>query len=265
MDYLQSLILGIVQGITEWLPISSSGHLVIAQEMLGLEADENLLFDLVVHLGSIAAVCIYFRKELSDIIKALVMSKPRRGAKEEALRTLGLLLLVATIPAALVGVAISEWIDSIFTVGLVGAALVVNAGMLFAADRLASRGTKRAAGLADSVVVGLFQVIAIIPGISRSGWTISGGMFRGLERETAATFAFLLSVPILAGAFLFGFLSLDSYNLEAGPALLGFASAMISGLASIGLLLKAVRAGKFWVFGVYCAIVGCAVLVLTVM
>jgi undecaprenyl-diphosphatase len=148
---------------------------------------------------------------------------------------------------------------------LVGAALVVNAGMLFAADRLASRGTKSAAGLADSIVVGLFQVIAIIPGISRSGWTISGGMFRGLERETAATFAFLLSVPILAGAFLFCFLTLDSYNLEAGPALLGFAAAMMSGLASIGLLLKAVRAGKFWVFGVYCAIVGCAVLVLTVL
>ena len=263
MDYLQSLVLGIVQGIAEWLPISSSGHLVIAQEMLGLDADENLLFDLVVHLGSIAAVCIYFRKELVDIIRAVATPKARRGAKEESLRTLGLLLLVATIPAALVGVAVSDWIDSIFTLWLVGVALVVNACMLFAADRLSSRGTKRVAGLLDSIVVGLFQVVSIIPGISRSGWTISGGIFRGLEKETAATFAFLLSVPILVGAFLFGFVTLDSYDLEAGPALLGFAAALLSGLASIGVLLRAVRAGRFWVFGVYCVIIGFAVIVFT--
>lgn len=264
MDYIQSLMLGIVQGITEWLPISSSGHLVIAQEMLGLRADENLLFDLVVHLGSIAAVCMYFRKELADILGAVFRSKSRRGEKEEALRTLGILLIVATIPAAVVGVLISNWIDSIFTVGLVGAALLVNAGMLFAAYRSASGGTKRAAGFSDAIVVGLFQVVAIIPGISRSGWTISGGMFRGLEREAAATFAFLLSVPTLVGAFLFGLATLDSYSLEAGPALLGFVSAMVTGVASIGLLLKAMRARKFWVFGVYCAVVGVAVLVFTV-
>jgi undecaprenyl-diphosphatase len=263
MDALEALALGIIQGITEWLPVSSSGHLVISEELLGLKAGENLLFDLVVHLGTLFAVLIYFRKELGRIVASFLARGVKKGSTEYDLRILGALLLLGTVPAGLAGVLFNDAIQEVFDIRYVGMALIANAALLFSFERFWAKGAKKKAGALDALVVGVFQAVAIIPGISRSGSTIGGGMARGLERETAAVFAFLLSVPILAGAFAYGFATLDRYDATLDTSLIGFFAAMLVGLLAIRYLLKAVRSGKLWVFAIYCAALGAVVLAFT--
>jgi undecaprenyl-diphosphatase len=263
MELIDALILGIIQGVTEWLPVSSSGHLVIGQEMLGLPAEENLLFDLMVHLGTVLAVCVYFRKELWKIVNAMVPGT-ECGPERDQLRRLGAAIAIGTIPIAIIGLLISGEVEDIFTLQMVGAALVVNAIVLIAAERIASD-RKGSVRMLDALVIGVFQAIAIVPGISRSGFTISGGLLRGVEREAAATFAFLLSVPALLGAFAYGVVALDRYDAEALTMLIGMATAFVVGLASIDVLLRVVRAGGLWAFGVYCAIVGAVVIAWSVL
>jgi len=263
MDILEALVLGIVQGLTEWLPISSSGHLVIAQEALGLSAGMNLVFDLILHLGTLCAVVVFFRKELARIVASIVKLHPAEGSQEEKLRFLGALLLIGTIPAAVAGVLFKDAIEQAFDIRYVGIALIANAIMLFSFERFWAKGTRKDAKLLDAVVIGLFQAVAIIPGISRSGSTIGGGMLRGLERETAAVFAFLLSVPTLAGAFVYGLLTLNKFDTDLTSSIVGFGAAFLVGLVSIEYLLKAVRSGKLWIFSIYCAVVGAAVAILT--
>ncbi|HEX9908224.1 MAG TPA: undecaprenyl-diphosphate phosphatase [Thermoplasmata archaeon] len=263
MDALYALLLGIVQGLTEWLPVSSSGHLVIFQELFGLEPDENLVFDLVVHLGTIMTVCVYFRKELWNIVRSVFVRKADRDAEVDKLRKLGFMLLLGTVPVAVVGVLLTSVVDEIFDITLVGLALIANAAMLLVVERYRAGGSKKSPSVKDSIVIGSFQAVSILPGISRSGSTISGGMVVGLERETAAVFAFLLSVPALAGAFAYGVLTLDSFDLDATSALVGFAAAFLTGIASIKVLLRAVRSQQLWMFAAYCAIVGTAVLLTT--
>jgi len=263
MDVFEALVLGVIQGLAEWLPISSSGHLVIAQELLGLSSGENLVFDLFLHMGTMLAVIVFFRKELGRIVLAMLMTKARRGPQEEALRMLGLMILVATVPVAVLGVLLSSTMEDVFTVTLVGAALLVNAAILVAAERRGMSGTRKSAKFADALTVGVFQAVAILPGISRSGATISGGLFRGLERETAATFSFLVSVPTLVGAFSYGIVTLEKYDTDWLMVVIGTATAFVMGLVSIEYLLKAVRSGRLRVFAAYCAVLGSLVLVLT--
>lgn len=258
MDALQALILGIIQGVTEWLPVSSSGHLVVVQKLMGLKADQNLLFDLVVHLGTILAVIAYFRKELWHIVASFLDRTPSDDRRR--LRRLGLLLLLGTVPVGVAGVLFKDSIESVFDIRLVGVALVANAGILTVAHLYGSKGTRKEAGAEDAVLIGLFQAVSIIPGISRSGSSLSAGMLKGLERETAAVFAFLLSVPALLGAFAYGAATLDAYDASPGTLLIGFAAALVVGLASIDYLLRVVRSGRLWMFAVYCAAAGAAVM-----
>jgi undecaprenyl-diphosphatase len=264
MEPIEALVLGVIQGLAEWLPVSSSGHLVIAQELLGQTAGENLVFDLIVHLGTIVAVCVFFRKELRRIILSMLMAKARRGETEDALRKLGLLLLLGTVPAGVIGLLLAEGIEDVFDLRLVGVALMVNAVLLLVSERFGRRGARKRASVVDAVVIGMFQAAAIVPGISRSGSAIGGGMLRGLERETAAVFAFLLSVPTLLGAFAYGMLTLDRFELALGESLIGFFSAFLTGVLSISYLLKAVRQGRLWVFAAYCLALGGIVLAWTV-
>ena len=261
MNLLEAFVLGAIQGITEWLPISSSGHLVIAERFLDIQTTENVLFDLIVHLGTLLAVCIYFAKELGRILVSLFTKREKRNPQMDALRTLGLLLIVATIPAGVAGVLLTNVIEDIFSIRVVAVALVVNGLLLFVYERAGGIGERRNARLLDAIVIGLFQAVAIIPGISRSGSTIGGGMLRGLEREVAAVFAFLVSVPTLAGAVVYGMIKLDRYELDWLQALTGMFVALATGLISIQYLLKAVRQGKLWMFGVYCIVVGALLLV----
>lgn len=262
MDALQALVLGIVQGITEWLPISSSGHLVIAQELLGMEASENLVFDLAVHVGTLLAVCVYFRKQLWRILAA-VARPGDRGEEAKGLRRLALLLLLGTVPVVIVGLLLSDRAEEVFTLPLVGAALIVNAALLLVSERLGKASKRKVAQGRDALAAGLLQAASIVPGISRSGSTISGGLISGLEKEAAATFAFLLSVPSLLGAFAYGFATLERYDADALSLALGGAAAFATGFVAIGYLLKAVRAGRLWMFSAYCAVLGAAVLLLT--
>jgi len=260
MEFLEALLLGVVQGLTEWLPVSSSGHLVIAQELLGMTAGDHLLFDLMVHLGTVLAVCVYFRKEFYNILLA-VLTKRDCGPRRDDLRRLGLMILIGTIPIAMIGLVVSQEVEEVFTMRMVGAALIVNAFVLIIAERKASN-AKRSVRFVDAIVIGVFQAIAIIPGISRSGFTISGGLLRGIEREAAATFAFLLSVPALLGAFALGAVTLDSNDTEAAIMAVGLVSAFVVGIAAIDFLLKAIKAGKLWMFGVYCLALGAVALLL---
>lgn len=262
MRLIEAFVLGALQGITEWLPVSSSGHLVMAESIFGLSSSENLLFDLVVHLGTLLAVCAYFSKELGRIVLAMLTTKARRDAQMDALRMLGFLILVATVPIAVVGVLLSSVMESVFSPGVVACALIVNGLMLFGYSRYGSAGVRRNARLKDAIVIGLFQAIAIVPGISRSGSTIGGGMLMGLEREVAAVFAFLVSVPALLGAFAYGFATLNSYDLDLATGVTGFFVAFATGLISIQYLLKIIRTGKLWVFGVYCVAAGLVALAL---
>jgi undecaprenyl-diphosphatase len=262
MNLVEAFVLGAIQGISEWLPISSSGHLVLAQSLFDLDASQNLLFDLIVHLGTLLAVCAYFHKELGRIIVSMLTGKAKRDAQMNALRTLGLLLLVATIPVGVVGVILTSSIESLFAPETVACALVVNGLLLFVYSRYGSKGERRNATLKDAIVIGLFQAVSIVPGISRSGSTLGGGMLRGLEREVAAVFAFLVSVPTLVGALGYGFLTLDSYELGLGTALTGLLVAFATGILSIQYLLKFVRKGRLWVFGVYCVAAGIVALAL---
>ena len=260
MNLVEAFVLGAIQGITEWLPVSSSGHLVIAERFLDIQTTENVLFDLLVHLGTLLAVCVYFAKELGRIIVSLFTRKDKRNPQMDALRMLGLLLLVATVPAGVVGVLLSSRIEELFTIEVVAVALVANGLLLFAYEKIGSRGQRRNASLKDAIVIGLFQAVSIIPGISRSGSTIGGGMLRGLEREVAAVFAFLVSVPTLGGAIIYGLITLDSYELDALSALTGLFVAFAAGLVSIQYLLKIIRQGRLWIFGTYCLVVGALLL-----
>lgn len=264
MDLIHALLLGIIQGITEWLPVSSSGHLVIAQEMLGLSAEENLLFDLFVHAGTLAAVCGFFRREILKIILAMFKCKDMRDENDEKLRKLGYLILIATIPVGITGILLTDVIEEIFTLQLVGAALLINAVVLVLAERTGTKNTNKSVGFVEGMAAGIFQAVAIFPGISRSGSTISGGLFTGLEREVAATFAFLLSVPALVAAFAYGIVKLDIYDSDMIIMSVGAVTAFMTGLISIGFLLKAVKSGKLWIFGAYCAILGAIVVAFTI-
>jgi len=190
MDALEALVLGIIQGITEWLPVSSSGHLVISEELLGLSAEENLVFDLVVHLGTLFAVLVFFRKELWSIVVAFLKRGVEKGSPEHDLRLLGILLLAGTVPAGLAGVLFTDTIKEIFDLRYVGLALIANAAMLFSFERFWAKGTKKKAKFLDALVIGAFQAVAIIPGISRSGSTIGGGMLRG-RRQPCSRSSFL--------------------------------------------------------------------------
>ena len=247
--------------MTEWLPVSSSGHLVIAQDLLGLAADEHLLFDLMVHLGTVLAVCVYFRRELFSIAKAMLPSHGDDAGAHE-LRMLGYMILLGTIPIAVVGLLISGEVEDVFTVRMVGIALMVNAVVLIAAERL-RLGERKSVRTVDALIIGVFQAAAIVPGISRSGFTISGGLFRGIEKEIAATFAFLLSVPSLLGAFAYGAVALDAHDTGIGMMVVGLATAFVVGLVAIDFLLRAIRAGKLWVFGVYCIALGAIALAIS--
>lgn len=262
MEFLEALLLGIIQGLTEWLPVSSSGHLVVAQELLGMSADENLLFDLMVHLGTVLAVLAYFRRELYDITRA-VLTRKATDPRNDELRLLGYMMILGTIPIAAVGLIVSNSVGDVFTARMVGAALIVNAIVLVAAERRASGAKRGSVKPKDAIVVGLFQAVSIIPGISRSGFSICGGLLMGIEKEAAATFAFLLSVPTLLGAFAYGAATLDAQDAATGAMVVGLVSAFLVGVVAIDFLLKAIRAGRLWIFGAYCMALGVVALAIS--
>ncbi|MDH7490224.1 MAG: undecaprenyl-diphosphatase UppP [Anaerolineae bacterium] len=267
MDSLQAVILGLVQGITEFLPISSSGHLVLVPWALGW-GEPGLLFDTVLHWGTLVAVVVYFWDDLWSLVRAWVDSIARRKV-DTPQAWLAWLVLLGTLPAAIIGFLLNDFFESLFSAPVAVAAFLVGTGLILAAaetfyDRIRKVDTLR---LGDALVVGLAQAAAIAPGLSRSGLTITAGIFRGLGREAAARFSFLLSVPIILGA---GLTQMAHAIANPGatawfPLVLGFASAAISGYLAIHFLLGFVRRRRFWPFAVYCWVVGIAALAVIIL
>jgi len=267
-DLLEALVLGIVQGLTEFLPISSTGHLILAQELLGIPEDKfGLQFDAAIHLGTLTAVLIYFRQRVTRLIVAWVASLKSRDWRMNADSRLAWLLAIGTIPAAVAGALIEDTAESkLRDPALVGATLLIFCIPMILAERV-RRGQRdlNSAGIKDALLLGVAQAVALIPGVSRSGITISTGMIAGFRREEAATFAFLLAAPVIAGAGgkqLFDALRDGGSNAGADVYAVGLISAAVVGYAAVAFLMRYLRVGSLMPFVAYRIVLGTLVLAL---
>ena len=277
MSVLLAIFLGIVQGVTEFLPISSSGHLSILQNIfkINYSEEEHLLFDVMLHLGTLIAVCVVYRKDIALMIKGgirLIQGNMDFSAfGDPMIPPARQLLFVAagTVPLVIV-LIFNSWMSKLFALtGFIGFALIVNGTLLFASDKLITAGKKnsRNMSLTDALVIGLAQACAVIPGISRSGTTITVGMSRGLSRSYAMRFSLLLSIPAVLGSLLVSLAKAISAGINWGyfPAyLIGMIFAAATGFAAISILGRIVRKGKFGRMAYYCWGVGALTLLLSI-
>ena len=259
MTLYAAILLGFIQGLTEFLPISSSGHLAVAQHFIPGFGQPGLLFDIVLHLGTLVAVLTYFRREVGLILWAMA---PGKGST--TWRRLGVLLVIGTIPAVLTGLLFGSLIERSFNeLWVVGVGLTATGALLLSSARLTLNGR----GLADvrtkdALAVGLFQSAALLPGVSRSGSTIVGGLARGLSHDSAARFSFLLSIPAILGAAVYNLPHVSLLEADAVTSYLaGFATAFLVGYICIGVVLRLLAIRRFHLFGYYCLTAGGAVLV----
>jgi len=245
MTIPQAAILGLVQGLTEFLPVSSSGHLAIMQGLFGLDTHNLIAFDVLVHMGTLVPVIIVFWEELWKLIK-----KP--------IQKMTLLLAIGTLPAVIGVLALGDSLDIIFSGGLLLAAAYVVTGVLLRFSDSLDTGRKRSEGISffDALFVGIAQMFAIVPGLSRSGTTITASLFRGFDKSTAASFSFLLSIPAILGAFVFHFddifrgdVMAETVGFAAG--LTGFFAAMTSGYIAIKIMLRLIKTKNLKVFSYY--------------
>jgi undecaprenyl-diphosphatase len=254
VGWLQAVLLGVVQGLTEFLPISSSGHLVIGQRLLGLE-EPHLLFDVAVHVGTLVAVLIVFLDDLRSMLWSIVP-----GADgDPAARRLVWLVIVGSVPAGLAGLLLEDFFESLFaSMMTVGVALLVTGGVLFATVRFpAGQRSVSEVGWRSALLVGVAQAMAIIPGISRSGATICAGLGVGMQRELAARFSFILSIPAILGALVLQLRDLPPLSPgETAPLLLGGVVAAATGYVALRLLISLVKRGRLHWFAYYCWCLG---------
>jgi len=261
MSAAEALLLGIVQGATEFLPVSSSGHLVLTEALLGV-SEGGLLLEVTLHAATLLAVLLFFRGRIAWLIGAGI----RRGDEGVRARRWILWLLLGTVPAAIVGLAFEDAVGRIFEsprVALIG--LLITGAILFASRWSRPQGREPLGRVA--MAMGLGQALAILPGISRSGTTIAVGMWAGLERTEAAEFSFLLSVPAIGGASLLQIIDLAQGGSMAGltavPMLVGFTAAFVSGYAAIAGLLQVLQRRGLSPFAWYCWAVGAIGLLVT--
>jgi len=270
MSELEALLLGIVQGLTEFLPISSSGHLILVpwlQDYTFLQDHEsfNKTFDVAVHAGTLVAVVAYFHAELREAVAGFVRSVRRRAIEDPGER-LAWVLVIGTIPAVIAGGLGEDWIDqNLGEPWMIAILLIVFGLVLGVADRLPQRRSFYSVRLRDGLYVGLAQVLALAPGVSRSGVTITAGRFLSLDRDTAARVSFLLLTPVTAGAVAYKAYEAVREGLPddvAGPMIVGTIAAAISGYAAIAGLLALVRRHSYDAFVVYRVVVGVGILIL---
>ena len=276
MTLLNSLILGIIQGVAEFLPISSSGHLSIAQNLLGLgvEGTDDVFFDVLLHLGTLGAVFVAYWQDIKEMILEFFrtisdLAGRRTVEKLPPARRLILLIVAGTLPLFLI-LPVKEAVEGLYAnTFFVGGALLVTGLLLYFCDRLRKgRKNERSASIVDVLIVGLGQAVATCPGISRSGMTISMGCFRGFERRFAVRFAFLLSIPAVLGANILQFKDVAETGVDLAllPAyLVGVAAAALSGYLSIRLVRMVADKGKFGAFAYYCWIAGVVTVVLSLL
>jgi len=258
----QAVLLGIVQGLTEFLPVSSSGHLVLTQYLLNIKVP-GIAFEVTTHLGTLLAVVLIFRRDLARLISAAwsALLSPfsiRRRFHEDADLRLVVFILLATLPAVIFGLGFKHLVESIFEnphQALIG--LIITGVALFFTIWRSHGGKPLAAG--NTFLMGVAQAIAILPGISRSGFTIATGLFAGVKGEEAARFSFLLSIPAILGAAVLEGKNIEAASFTAGmtwPLIIGTAVAFLFGYLAIAAMMKILRSGKLYWFAPYCLLVG---------
>ncbi len=253
---IQALIMGIVQGLTEFLPVSSSGHLIVVPSLLGWDDAflTSLAFSVMLHLGTLVALLVYFRADWLRLVPAGLAAARDRSFRDDPDRRLAWLLVASTIPAAIVGLLFNDLIENSFRhPGLVAVTLVVGAGILFLADRIGARSRDvEDVTFPIAIGIGVAQALALVPGISRSGISISAARLAGLDRPAAARFAFLMATPITAGAGIFEARKLlageAGVDIAIAPLVVGMIAALVSGLAAIHFMLAYLRRRSLDVF-----------------
>lgn len=263
MDLLQSILLGILQGVTEFLPVSSSGHLALARALIGENLEPGITFEIVVHFGSFCSIAVYYRKLiceiLSDFVKSLTPSSIKAGRyKEDDHTRLCFYILLSMIPAMIVGFTMKDAVEGLFVNPFFVSIMLIITGAILFSTKFVQAPQKKVNGW-RALVMGFAQALAIIPGISRSGSTISIGLFTGIDRERVANFSFLMVLPVLAGAMLLevrevmevGIDSAAIFNLFAG-----FLTSFVSGYFALTYLIILLKREKFHYFAYYCWVLG---------
>jgi len=251
MSFLISIFLGLIQGLTEFLPVSSSGHLAFFQNVLGVNLESgNMLFDVLLHLGTLVSVIIYYRKDIWDILTHITK------------RRIVPLVIIATVPL-LAAVFLNDYVDVLFqSIIFIGIAWLVTGILLILSDKLQFVGTRKTeatAKFSDALIVGIVQAIAIVPGLSRSGSTITAGLFRGLDRRFAVKFSFFMSIPAIIGANILEVKDALESGIEFNSLpvfAVGMVVAAVSGYFAIKLVNWLSERAKFTYFGIYCLLLG---------
>ena len=261
MDWLQALVLGLLQGLTEYLPVSSSGHLSIGSYLFGLNGEDNLAFTVVVHVATVLSTLVVLWKEIDWILKGLFKFRMNDETKYF------INILISMIPVGIVGVFFKEQVEEVFGSGLliVGCMLLVTAALLVFSYYARPRQRENISPL-HAFIIGLAQAVAVLPGLSRSGSTIATGLLLGNKKEKLAQFSFLMVIPPILGEALLdvvkGLKGEEAFGgIDALPLIVGFVAAFVSGCVACKWMINIVKKGKLVWFGVYCAIAGAATIV----
>ncbi|MFQ5915864.1 MAG: undecaprenyl-diphosphate phosphatase [Nitrospinota bacterium] len=259
MDYLKAFLLGVLQGLTEFLPVSSSGHLIVLQKVLNVQGPV-LFLDVMLHGGTLIAILAVFSRDIREV--ATCMFSKGGGDSPAAART-GWLAVLAALPVGVAGVLLQKWIEKLFHIlPLVGGMFLITGVLLFAVKSRKGDRKEDALGVRDALWVGSYQAVALLPGISRSGATIAGGLLRGIDRELAVRFSFLMAIPAILGALILKLLELPEQTggIGFGPVLLGTVTAALSGYLALRWLIRLTLSGRLYYFSYYLWGLGLSVL-----
>jgi undecaprenyl-diphosphatase len=268
MNFFQAAVLGIVQGVTEFLPISSSGHLVLMQNVLGF-TEPDIFFDVCLHVGTLIAVCVFLRRDILEILRVFFMALKSPGHQtlrslyneEPAFRLLAL-TAAGTVVTVVIVLLFQKHFENMFaSVAMVGAALIITGAVLWCTrwSRKPDSGVRQV-GMGKAAAIGVAQALAVTPGLSRSGLTIACGLYLGLERDLAVRLSFLLSIPAILGAVVLQF-DVNAFSSNSWHIVVGMFFSAISGFAALKILAILVKHGRLWVFAPYCWAVGLTILV----
>lgn len=274
LDILSAIILGAVQGLAEFLPISSSGHLVLIPHLLGVET--NLAFDTVLHIGTLVAIFTFFWNDIIDLIKGFILSiidlsegkdKFIAGLNNSVQKRFSWLIIIGSIPTAIIGLLLKDAIETIFRGTIfVGIFLIITGLLLYYSEKQRHGDiTAKKMSFKQAIIVGICQGLAVLPGISRSGATISSGLCLGLEREYAARYSFLLSIPAVVGAGIIQIKDIATIDVSFTILLAGFISSVVFGYLAIKLLMKMIKGWSLNIFAYYCWIIGILTVITTVL
>ncbi|MBI89293.1 MAG: hypothetical protein CMG60_04325 [Candidatus Marinimicrobia bacterium] len=249
MNFIEGVILGVIQGFTEFLPISSSGHLVLAQELLGIKQPGNE-FEILVHIGTLCSILVVFYNDIKCLLFSLRSKQTQKFL---------FFVTIGTMPAVAIGLGLKDELTSLFDNNIVVASALMFTGIVLICSYFFKIRNKKQ-NIIISILIGFAQAIAIIPGVSRSGMTISCGLMLGLDSKIAARYSFLLAIPIIGGAGILTAIDLDNnFQMELFTSLSAFVSSFIVGILALKWLLGWLEDGKFHYFGVYCLIIGAIV------